>query len=336
MNTNLARATPLAPIEAAADNALAREGEDPVVSTAAQQNVREQSMSVIAGFAVRDTAAEQSALDAARQERRARIEDYRDDRKSAIAMLQKRGITPLAVVPKPAWERICSMSGLFRISPDANGRIKISGAVLEHLAERAGSIVDEAFGALFLGPAMATCFIAPLAFDCTTVQTLVTAAAVFVASLLAIVGILGDHGEEKIGRYQKFLTGIMAKAFARKPHQAVLERLLPGGASPQDSDLRVKVALPPPPDDVAQTLLKAKGLTLHVAAVPEAIAFAEPIEDVLRRESARMIDSPEWRLMHDPIIYIEQGSAIAVIAQFGDFPIEQGVVNEVVNSEYLL
>ena len=130
-------------------------------------------------------------------------------------------------------------------------------------------------------------------------------------------------------------------ALARDDWPAMLERLFPNGASiSQRSVLTATVVLPLPPADVAQTLARAAttGYTLHVAAVPEAISFKETMAELRARETARRKAEEARRLaaQRDPIIYVEEGSAAAIIAQFGDFPIEQKVVDAVIASDDII
>ena len=115
--------TNLAYIETVASDALARELETPLVPTIARQKASQVSLAIVAGFAVRDEAVEQREIDNSRSERRANIAQYRSHREEVAAELDKLGITPLAIVPKNAWERICTTSGLFRLEPNENGKI---------------------------------------------------------------------------------------------------------------------------------------------------------------------------------------------------------------------
>lgn len=116
-----------------------------------------------------------------------------------------------------------------------------------------------------------------------------------------------------------------------------METLFPDGASIQGlysntRSIETGVNLPNPPDDVAQILLRVQDLNLGVAATAEAIRFNDTPSVLIAgtyNERARAGEYP------DPIIFIEQGEAVAVIAQFGDFPVEREVVDRVVNSEHL-
>jgi len=96
--------------------------------------------------------------------------------------------------------------------------------------------------------------------------------------------------------------------------------------------------LPDPPEDVAAILCKVQSLTLKVAAVAEAISFAEKPAELAKTANANpkdlwaqaqgYEDYADW-VKRDPIIYTEHGTATGIIAQFGDFPIEKQIVDAV-------
>lgn len=127
--------------------------------------------------------------------------------------------------------------------------------------------------------------------------------------------------------------------YASKHWAECLHALFNGYASGYVGDNKATVVLPQPPKDVADILIKANGaFPLKVAAVPEAIGFKESLIELVRnylaertRESQR---AEAWKA--DPIIYTEEGVATAVIAQFGDFPIEKAVVDGVLATKALL
>lgn len=102
--------------------------------------------------------------------------------------------------------------------------------------------------------------------------------------------------------------------------------------------------LPDPPKEVADILCKAQRFDLKVAAVAEAIRFAEKPSEMMRSavnprdrwaQEQGYANYADW-IKRDPIIYTEHGSAAAIIAQFGDFPIEKAVVDAAVSSDSLL
>lgn len=137
----------------------------------------------------------------------------------------------------------------------------------------------------------------------------------------------------------------LAEAFAKDDWEGFLLLCFPNYSDSQSNDLTTKLVLPTPPADVAAILLKAQSRALKVAAVPEAVrlgdspgALAAKARYTARDNWARAQgyeDYADW-VKRDPIVYTEQGTATAIIAQFGEFPIEKMVVDMVVDSDKLI
>lgn len=334
--------TNLAYIDTATSEALARELKTPTLPAKVLQEASQASLTLVAGFIVRDEAVEQCEIDKLHSERRANIVQYRNHRDEVAAELDKLGVKPLAIVPKTAWERICASSGLFRLEPNSDGEIGVSNALLEVFEKRAKTAHDYALWTVTLVLAIASCvyFLTFLTLDTWWIGMLITFPTFFASAILSgiILGVDPDGWKQKF--WKKRLVRLQIRHFSKKPWEEVLKGFLPNGVN--EGGFRVHVVLPKPPAEVARELLKVKSLNLKVAAVAEAIAFSEAPGDILRREHDRK--SPGYRgyasyeewLEKCPIIYYEHESAVAIIAQFGDFPIEQRVVDEVVNSEYLV
>lgn len=133
-----------------------------------------------------------------------------------------------------------------------------------------------------------------------------------------------------------------AEDAAKKDHAAYVRSLFP---KTMQAGMYAKVVLPAPPEDVAAILLKAKKLKLNVAAVPEAIRFVQtptelydnatvdPKDEWARRQG--YADYKDW-VKRDPIVFHDHGTASAIIAQFGDFPIEKEVVDMVMAGNDLI
>ncbi len=133
------------------------------------------------------------------------------------------------------------------------------------------------------------------------------------------------------------------KLLGKLAPKAFLSVLFPEGLS-LGSGPQATLILPDPPTDVAEILVKAQALPLTVAAVPEAIRFAETTTEMIAASShpkdlwaqeQGYADYADW-VKRDPIIFTNHGSATAVIAQFGEFPIEQQIVDAAVASDGLL
>lgn len=135
------------------------------------------------------------------------------------------------------------------------------------------------------------------------------------------------------------------------PIEKLLPRMMPNGVSlsthrdPHGGrrPTLATLVLPDPPADVAATLLRAQSLTLVVAAVPEAIRFVERPSELIALAHPRdawardqgYADYDDW-VRRDPIVFVECETATAIIAQFGDFPIERETVDRAVAAHSVL
>ena len=344
MNTALAvREHPFGEIQKGAEDALQKEKVSPTISAEAEERASETASAVVAGFALHDDAAKQKAIDDARQARRAEIEAYYEDRNKLVAELKKRNITPLAMVPASAWERICTESGLCRLCPDEDGRVPLSRALFDKIENRSHVAILALFVVSILATAGVAGKLAAIQFGLNLLPIILS---VIVTALISLIvfgsilfgingGAVGDSFSEKLINLQ---IPFVARRLKKMPWEMMLKAFL-SDMDKSDQKLHATVVLPEPPPDVATTLLKAKGMTLWVAAEAGAFSFVETPEQILLRENARVAEEQRVyreRLMKDPIIYTKEGRAVAIIAQFGDLAIEQEVVNRVMNSQYLL
>lgn len=247
----------------------------------------------VAGFDIFDEAKERKELDDMIASKRKAIDTFRADRTKARERLAKLGVTPLAVVPLSAWEVICDKAGLFRLSPDKEGRV--------------GCAYD-AFKNYII--------------EVTTEKR----------------GMFGNTFEAKSYKPNEVALSAIDEQ-ARRDWNGFLKEMFGGLVAP--TGRAATLILPTPPADVADILLKASSgeyLGLKVAAVAEAIGFKESPSDIVRNEAHRREEEARRKEMidADPIVYHEEGTAAAIIAQFGDFPIEKAVVDAVVASDDLI
>lgn len=331
----------LAYLNSAVNETLDREIESPPIPQKVREKATAASFKVVAGLSITDPDAAEEVLEGARAERRTKIAVYQRDRQNAHHILQERGIKPLAVLPKGAWEGLCYRSHLFRLSPGSHGDVCISTRLIEIVRERAEkSIIFHitllCAGFMGLGGLITWSFLG----------------AILSGLAFAILAHFAENNPT-------FSRDIHRGAFRSQVNRLIniswrktLYDLFPGGESPTGTGLNVQLVLPKPPPEVESILRKAKSLRLKVAAVPEAITFLEPLSTVLLREHDRQVEEYErqkreelqrelekrlrFARENDPIVYCEYGGAVAIIAQFGDFPIEKEVIDEVVHSEHLL
>src|SRR5262245_21118690 len=125
----------LAYIDDALDQAVAAEKRAPNISDAARKKASADAMKVVAGFHLKDEAAEKAALDKAIEERRKKLIQFTDDRKAVRTKLGELGVTPLAVVPTVAWVAICKRAGLYLLWTDDKGLVSVSRDAFDGFAK---------------------------------------------------------------------------------------------------------------------------------------------------------------------------------------------------------
>lgn len=339
----MSRRTNLAYIGTAVSDALAREMETPTIPTKDREraeNIRD--LTVVSGFVVGDHSAEAASkvIDGALRERRKKVETFHTDRDQVADKLAKLGVEPLAILPKVVWERICARTELYRLSPTSDGKIAVNCKGLMERFEWRAMWLNLLLWAGVLVAVMTVAYLVPSETPSAVVAAIIAGLVFGVGVQGLIMGIAFD-GAPYVWSHD-LITRLQMWAYGFMPHRALLKQYFPGGVSPTDSRsaFEATLVLPVPPKDVAEKLLKARGLALKVAAVAKAIGFMETPSQIMASEHARQVEfrKTKWvnRLHPDPFIYYEHGSAVAVIAQFGDFPIEKQVVDELVNSEHLL
>ena len=156
---------------------------------------------------------------------------------------------------------------------------------------------------------------------------------------------VGFNAPDLIRKYGSLSDGKI-NALRKGDWKGFLDTAFPGRKEVRDAGYRTAtLILPDPPADVARTLTKAVKLKLKVAAVADAISFVETPAEIVRlakvddrdlwAQARGYEDFKDW-VKRDPIVFYEHGTATAIIAQFGDFPIEKEVVDGVIASNSLI
>jgi len=296
------------------ENALIEQTETPIVS--------------VAGFPVVDTQWHDREREKRIRENGSRLALYRKDVQDVTAELAARDIVPLAVLPSSAWKRICDNAGIYRLFVNERGEVGIhdfwSSAGDRQRFEAGWSLVCLL---TFVASFSAMIAVARLVTPSSHREDL----ALLALPMLLISAALGT------GAATAYVSRSICRFVNRASHKELLALCFPAytdGTHPGLQKIaltRARIALPEPPPEVTALLARARGLELFTAAEPDAIRFVESPTDLLNR----LRKEHEERLRADPIIYLQHGSAVAIIAQFGDFPIEQRVVDEVLGASYL-
>lgn len=335
------------------EDAISREKASPTITTNVMRRAKSARAKIIAGLEVDDIAAGEREVEAGRRDRLRDVRDYEDCCEVLGEKLEKAGVSPLAFLPKAAWNRICSDAGLYQLEPDSNGKIpgnmkRLYESYVLQWEEKRSILENGWFSVLF--------------FLCALV--LVTGLCVitgwgwmhgWVLGLIlgVISGFIAVAIGEKVGKTRAKANQFRSMSeqkqiFDQLPHRDKVASFFGIGEIPSEDKMLIGITLAQPPIDVADVLLiTTQSFTLKVAVAPEAIGFKRSFSQMFLDDHARRCkkdpgQSQDQRAVLPvhaglgPIVYIEGGRAVAILAQFGEFPIEQSVIDQVVNGEHLL
>jgi hypothetical protein len=125
----------------------------------------------------------------------------------------------------------------------------------------------------------------------------------------------------------------------RRNHRAFVELVLQhqvSGGPPRLISTPITITLPPPPPEVVERLSKLVNSSpgpVKVATVPEAINLPNIDQLLMPQVEAH---ARAQALAGDPIVYVEYKGVVAIIAQYGPFPIEREVVAAIAKEEILV
>lgn len=296
-------------------------------------------------------------------EYRARLDAYNEDAQALREGLERHGVTFLAVLPTNAWNDIAVDSDLYRFNPTDEGHVPASTSIFEDIGVRAlnqlgqRSLLGMGIGGLVSGAAALFLSVSVLPFT----SALAVSAAALVMGGYAV-------GKVTQGLYFKgsspnptaiagIETRLIRQAF-EKSGSELFRQIWPIEGVPEKGAINLKVSLPPAPADAQANLqaAHAAGYRLTLFAVDEAISFDEdPADAFLAHRSSHWADlSAEWKRKQeeeraervarrealrnslaamtdwsDPIVVVQLESATAIIVQYGDFPVEQRVIERV-------
>lgn len=331
----------LALLEKVVDTAVAHELGEPAKHEEVFANINPQRHRHVAGLRVVSNAARDAATDPEAAKLFRDLNQFRADSKIIKDKLARVEVAPIAILPRTAWERLCDRTKLYRFKPSREGRVRIATKVIENAHREAASAHVKS-----LSPAWSL-IVPPIVIGLA--YFLYHAGASYdLAIILGLFGsMFGVAGTFLWLTHRHFDTQdqlerqiIRAKIESAIKSNTIVELLWPTCREPEEGERHatLRIFLPDPPEDVQKTLVAAERgeALLQLAVVGDAITLRDDPLDALLHHRQREIEKERatYALL-DPIVYVTEGSAVAIIAQYGDFPIEQEVINEVVNSVHL-
>lgn len=292
-----------------------------------------------------------------RSSRRDPVEIERDDfynnRKQLMRDLDQRHIQPIAVMPEKIWERLRSSVDLHVLKLDADAAtVSLYPYELARKAEPtflpyAGlAAILALLGTIGMGAGSGVLsyhWMPKMAFGVHVT------ASIGVALFGAFVGMMiSSWISMRLIPLQRAIrtTGWLGRRRARRLAEAALRDYTPLTAAvamqPKYCGQRfgVKLILPPAPTEVEAILSRASGMdNLRVAVLEGAARFEPSIATVLASGilpgTRTFSDVYATEFDRDPIVFCKFGNAIALIAQWGECPIEEETVRRAVRLDTL-
>jgi hypothetical protein len=298
---------------------------------------------IIGGFQLVDLEDTGRYVDIIRGERVAFVRQ----RDALKGRLEAAGVNALAFVPTKAWQQICRASKLLIITPNKDGAVKISTLAVKSARAISTKIIETVGWMLvvlaFVLPTWSMFYVfryyPTYKWDgsSTVFFWIMTGSAGLVSAgiMVLLLANLHENGREEF--FKKKISARILRKWAKNPRK--LAEFFTEGYD----GMPVPVILPTPPADAIEVLLKAQNFPLSVTLVPEAVRFVG-VDKILLEENDKLgrLEQAESRRQWaarkaaaDPIVTTQNDSVVAVIIQFGDFPIEEEVVNAVAKTDYM-
>lgn len=337
-------------IEGQVDREIAAALDNPAPPRGYQPRVK-----VVAGIDVIDQAAHQNAASAYIDG----LKTYQRDADALKSKLDAAGVSRLAILPTQTWDTMCKEAGLYRFTPDAKGEVGASTAGISDLEasirSRLGIMPMAAMAAGAIFAAAATLYLmSGWAWGWQAVGAVIAAVVGGQALGMIVESMFFVDKQVKPAKLAELEGKQVRKRFAT---QASTLAMLWPNRTEEKGDFRIKIRVPPAPADAQANLERAHAakLQLSLAIVGEAIGFAaDPAALLLKRrgeqyeqmaaeierrrlareaERAARAEAARLERLYDPIVTTSLGSATAVIVQYGEFPIEQAVVDRVLKEQ---
>lgn len=332
----------LALLDRAVKTAVAHELGEPVGDDGMRADINPQRYRRVAGLRVGSNAARDAATNSAAATLFRSLNQFCTDAKILNAKLAHAGVVPIAVLPLTTWTQLCDRTELYRFNPDKDGQVRIATKTLTDAKA-------EAAVAKVKSPSPGWCTLVPpvvLGLSAWFLYLGLDIAITFlfgaVVTVFGFVGVLLELDARRNRIRQQLEEPILRAKIAKAIEGKTIHDLLwPEYREPEaeKNNATIRIALPEPPADVQETLVSAErcGVTLRLAVVGDAITFRDDPGDALMNYRKREIAEQPTGLHAwlDPIVYVVEGRAVAIIAQFGDFPIEKEVIKEVIDSVHL-
>jgi hypothetical protein len=262
-------------------------------------------------------------------EQLAQIVRVADNAQKAWRYCTEIGITPLAIVPTSAWKKMCNQADLFTVCPSKDSMIAVS---LKGLTDR----VSKALSVPAPDPSFWLTF--QKFFSRPNPQ---------------------KERMDKILRQLDEERSIVRKYFEKENWNTTVRELLPENSEPSANGHRTKIFFPAPPTDVGLVIQRLTDrVTVSVTLESRAIYFPDLETKLLNAIESRRNEERKQYEAHveflaqqkaleielrnvvnaslEPIVTFNVGEVTVIAAQYGEWVIEQCVVERCIEESLLV
>ncbi|NTW14502.1 MAG: hypothetical protein HGA31_05755 [Candidatus Moranbacteria bacterium] len=332
-------------VESAFRDAVQRELASPTLSEHDLLEIKQKTNVTVAGFDLVDARLHEDLAARASEQLKTKLDGYEDTSRQMREQLKERGIRTIATLTVRAWNNLYTKSGLYELDIDEKGKVVLES--VRSLTDKADTAAKRVAVTVTATAFIACAIIIVIAGievfrlipnkELGLFSSIVGGLILFVGIANGLLEYTGKKNRNFLEVVQDAARKVFLRSIAKKTTWAAFLRIVMPEQHSKQKDARThrnisaKVLLPEPPDAVKDVLLKAQGLPLKTVADPKAFGFAGGIEGILLEQDAK--DDVErnrlrW-LKHDPIVVWEKDGVAAILAQFGDSPIEKRVVEMV-------
>lgn len=273
---------------------------------------------------------------------------YAKDREALRGRLSKIGVEPLAMVPLAWWNDVLKKSDLVVTDASDRGMVGFTSQTAREIVTAAKSFMAFSFLASMILAFVGT---ASLSYFAGGNPLFVGQQPAMILGLLTTMGFGIALGIVSFLLKKVFFRIAVAFVIASYGRNLIRDKMKFGDVGNCVCDY----LLPTPTPEAAEVLTKLNNNTRHgkaswdsngslfytneigIAAIPEAFSLSvSPVQMVCDWEADRAIRDAEARALAarlDPIVYVTSGKAVAIVAQFGDFPIEKEIVDQAVQAD---
>lgn len=284
--------------------------------------------------------------------RRERIKGYRNDAANLTSWLDSIGIEPIAVITAKAFDQLVTEAGLFTLQPTTHGTVAIHRTPI--LALRVKDWVETVVHTTIFAVVFAVFIWGFSSFGWDVQEAsgpgafigmVATLAACELAVCLPAVWLLAKINGWVFTRRAAAWVDSLSWADLLLALTGGTRKFASGSAYYETEAFTRQVVLPPAPPEVLDKVCRMLSsqredrpvYNLYIAAEPNAIQFKDGLAGLFDHAAIQKVLDHEEMLRRDPILFVRGGgSAVAIIAQYGDLAIEKAMIDKVINSEHLL